>query len=279
METQKRQAFDTGLFSAIDHVEEQKEMLWSAWSEKRDFECALRLVIQDVEALKAARPELNVSIPYQLGKLDGYTELFERLYRSESRVSAITEAVASTITDDSALQTSKVCQILLSLYHRAGQCHGELAGAVGSSSNSLTNMMKKVLLSGAVESVRSGRNTRYYLTEAGKKYCERCLIKEEASFLGMIQEAARKGTGEALASLAGSGAANAGVPLDRPFIPMVNNEFYNMTMEARSVVMMGRAMVVELVAGIENAETEPALDGRGSVPEYWMNMGVLENAR
>lgn len=167
MEAKKKgQALDMDFFSAMDHVEEQKEALWTTWmaNGRQDFESAIRMAIQDIESLKNRYPELNVSVPYLLGKLDGYTELFERLYREEQRVCAVAEDL-----------TPKARQILLYLYEHDGTRHGDLAAAVGSSYSSLTNIMKKVLLSGAVEAVRSGRNTCYHLTEAGRQYCDRCL--------------------------------------------------------------------------------------------------------
>ena len=179
----KGQALDMDFFSLLDHVEEQKETLWTTWKAngRQDFESAIRIVIQDVESYKNRYPELNVSASYLLGKLDGYTELFEQLYREEQRVYKVAEALPP-----------KAHQILLYLNEHDGTRHGELAAAIGSSYSSLTNIMKKVLFSGAVEAVRSGRNTCYHLTETGRHYCDRCLHNEGDDLTHTIRRVVRE---------------------------------------------------------------------------------------
>ena len=74
-------------YTILGKVEEQKESLLNAWisREYQDFERIIRLAIQDIESEKNRNPELNISIQYQLGKLDGYTELLEQLYRREQK--------------------------------------------------------------------------------------------------------------------------------------------------------------------------------------------------
>lgn len=74
-------------YTILGKVEEQKESLLNAWisREHQDFERIIRLAIQGIESEKNRNPELNISIQYQLGKLDGYTELLEQLYRKEQK--------------------------------------------------------------------------------------------------------------------------------------------------------------------------------------------------
>lgn len=74
-------------YTILGKVEEQKESLLNAWisREYQDFERIIRLAIQDIESEKNRNPELNISIQYQFGKLDGYTELLEQLYRREQK--------------------------------------------------------------------------------------------------------------------------------------------------------------------------------------------------
>ena len=152
---------DTGdLYSVLEKTYEYEEALWMTWTDDRNgaFETTLRQAIQEIEQVKDLRPEYNISIQYQIGRLDGWTEAFERLYRAEESVSKAAGALSGL--------SAKAKMILECLYkNREGMRHGELAAAIGSSDSSLTNIMKRVLLSGAVESVRSGKNTMYYLTE------------------------------------------------------------------------------------------------------------------
>lgn len=248
MEAKKKgQALDMDLFSAMDHVEEQKEALWTAWmaNGRQDFESAIRMAIQDVESLKNRYPELNVSIPYLLGKLDGYTELFERLYREEQRVYAVTEELTP--------QTPKARQILLYLYENDGTRHGDLAAAIGSSYSSLTNIMKKVLLSGAVEAVRSGRNTCYHLTEAGRQYCERSLYSDNG-LKHMIQRTVRE-TVQALLEAEESGLPPQRLQAGDKVTPVVDNQMQDPLVITR-ITKMGNQKFAECSSCIENTEED-----------------------
>lgn len=179
------------LFSTMNHVENQKENLWISWTTdlREDFEPKLRLVIQEVESLKNHYPELNCSVEYHLGKMDGYSELFEQLFRTEEQKRAITKSLTQ--------QSPKARQILQCLYQNSGMRHGELAAAVGSSCSGLTNIMKKILLSGAVESVRSGKNTYYHLTDVGQQYCQH-LASVEDKYLSKLVPIIQKSMEESL---------------------------------------------------------------------------------
>lgn len=154
------------LFQVLDCIESQTETLNEAWNKPthETVETTLRLLIQEIESIKNDDPSLETNIAYHLGRLDGFAAAYEEVYRAERRL----EAAAKTLSEHSA----KSMQILQCLYDRGTMRHGELADAVGSSYSALTNSMKKILLSGAVRSARSGKNTLYYLTETGKRYCE-----------------------------------------------------------------------------------------------------------
>ena len=73
-----------------------------------------------------------------------------------------------------ASQSAATDRILMQLYEAnggQGMRHGELADALGYSYSNLTNVMKRILSSGAVEAARTGKNTYYMLTPAGQRYC------------------------------------------------------------------------------------------------------------
>lgn len=153
-------------YPVLDAVDEYKSSLWDAWEnrQKESFEPVLKQTIQDVEYTKNRHVEYNFSISYAVGVLDGWTELMEKLYRTE-------ESMKKAIQELSG-QGSKARMVLECLYEHDGMRHGELATAIGSSESSLSNIMKRMLFSRAVESVRSGRNTFYYLSEIGKRCYE-----------------------------------------------------------------------------------------------------------
>lgn len=75
------------LFLILDRVFDEESHLLNEWFVHRDnFETALRLVIQKVESKKVKIPQLNMSTEYHLGRLDGYTEAFEAIFRNEEKV-------------------------------------------------------------------------------------------------------------------------------------------------------------------------------------------------
>lgn len=75
------------LFSILDEVQEEEINLLNEWILHREkFETPLRLAIQEVESKKVKTPRLNVSLEYQLGRIDGYTEAFEAIFRNEEKI-------------------------------------------------------------------------------------------------------------------------------------------------------------------------------------------------
>lgn len=153
-------------YPVLDVVDEYKSSLWDAWEnrQQKPFEPILRQAIQDVEHTKNRHVEYNFSISYAVGVLDGWTELMEKLYRTEEDMKKVTLELSG--------QGAKARMVMECLYEHDGMRHGELAAAIGSSESSLSNIMKRMLLSGSVKSVRSGRNTFYYLSEIGKRCYE-----------------------------------------------------------------------------------------------------------
>lgn len=78
------------LFSILDKVSDEESHLLDEWFLHREnFETPLRLAIQDVESEKVKNPKLNVSSEYHRGRLDGYTEAFEALFRGEEKMKEV----------------------------------------------------------------------------------------------------------------------------------------------------------------------------------------------
>lgn len=154
----------TNLHSVMNYVSEQKELLWTAWTEcYSDFESTIRLAIQKVEGVKLEYPKLTTDISYHLGKMEGYIEFFEQMFRLKNRIASITDCYC--------VKTAVGVKILESLQQNSRVKHTDLAEAVGISYDTLTDIMKEFILSGAVDYIGSGQDTRYRLTDDGKQYC------------------------------------------------------------------------------------------------------------
>lgn len=108
---------------------------------------------------------------FSLGMVMGVTAVFRELLREEKRDQQIIDMCASQTE-----KTDRILQTLASRNGGQGMRHGELAEAMDMPYNSLTNTMKRVLQSRAVTATRSGKNTYYTLTKAGRRYCRK---KEE----------------------------------------------------------------------------------------------------
>lgn len=135
-----------------------------------DMERFLRLSEQKISRAKRPIEQANglCQSAFFLGVAAGMVTILRELYREEKKDQQITAMCAA--------QTDKTDQILLCIASQnggQGMRHGELADAVGIPYSSLTNIMKRVLQSKAVTATRSGKNTYYTLTRAGRRYCER----------------------------------------------------------------------------------------------------------
>ena len=139
-------------------------------TEHEDMEQFLRLSEQKIARAKRliTNPDTSPENIFSIGVLSGFVNAFSELLREEKKDQQIIAMCAS--------QTEKTDRILnvLSLQNEGqGLRHGELAKAVGISGGSLTNIMKRILASRAVIATRSGKNTFYSLTTAGRRYCEK----------------------------------------------------------------------------------------------------------
>lgn len=160
-----------GVFECAVSLENEIAERWQS-GEREEFERTLRLYIQKTGRMKRDLVDETQMIPYQLGVIAGVVQAFERVCRTEGDQQGIIGSLAQS--------SGKTRQILNCLYREHGMRHGELAEAVGSTASSLTNLMKRVLQSGAVEASRSGKNTFYMLTPAGERYCAQQQARNDA---------------------------------------------------------------------------------------------------
>jgi len=162
---------------AVEHVKnaiiEFRNLFIDSWlntTTHTEFFNTLRFTTQKTKQAKRRLGSLSEreEISYYLGILAGVEYAFQELYTAEERELQIVMLASS--------QSEKTDRILMCLYTKnggQGLRHGELAKELNVSESSLTNTMKRILQSRAVSAVRTGKNTFYTLTPAGKRYCSK----------------------------------------------------------------------------------------------------------
>ena len=146
----------------------QNELL-ERWlnDEAEDFLNYIRINAQQSERSRRVISNEIDKLSYYLGIFEGMIRILGDISQTENERDAITKLIAA--------QSPRTSQILYCLYENNkghGMRHGELATAVGQSESALSNIMKRILQSGAVEVSRTGKNTFYTLSLAGQRYCE-----------------------------------------------------------------------------------------------------------
>lgn len=118
---------------------------------------------------------------YHVGFLMGLVSAYSTLFQAESEQTAIDQYVAKALPNPGSM-TRKIFDKLSKLYtHGEWISHGVLAKEIGTTDASLSNIMKRLILSQAVESEKSGRYTNYRLTAAGQRYFETKLQTQQPS--------------------------------------------------------------------------------------------------
>ena len=147
-----------------DQVQEAIDVLMKNWFTSREnLDELVQELDQQLES-QMYEKQLYDFPAFYLGRLEGSIHVIKELIVDEKRKKQVISVAA-----DHGQKFSKILEQLAEAGY-TGMRHGELAEAVGSSPNSLTNIMKKVIASGAVDVSRSGRNTHYVLSEAGRRY-------------------------------------------------------------------------------------------------------------
>lgn len=81
------------------------------------------------------------------------------------------EERAGTVLDETAGEIPHFQEILYAIEAQEGIRHGKLAELISIDRSTLTGIMDRIVLSGAVIFSRPGKFKYYYLTELGKRYC------------------------------------------------------------------------------------------------------------
>lgn len=134
------------------------------------FETFLRLSEQQCSRMLRSFGEMveREMCVFYLGMLSCIIQVFQALFREESK--------DDRLLSDTVRNSSKTEEILLYLYQlyqegTDGIRHGKLAESLGMTDSALSNAMKRVLRSGAVDVSRYGKSTFYSLTNTGRRYC------------------------------------------------------------------------------------------------------------
>ena len=155
-------------YGLLNYSLDTEQELVEAWYSKpiEDFRIKLKKAFQEYLYAKGTVSEIEYSISFALGKIEGIINTYSVLLQEEEGKNAIIKETAAN--------SEKARQILRALYNvgNNGIRHGELADMVGTSDSSLTNIMKRMLRSGAVEAARTGKNTFYKLSSTGKHFWE-----------------------------------------------------------------------------------------------------------
>lgn len=164
----KQAVADQDLCTIQCFVVDQQNTLLKDWLNEphESFRSTLQRSLQKSHRVKRQLIDSKDEIPYQMGVWEGWIQAFRALYDEESKENDILELAVAKSPN-----TAKIIRFL----YQYGRpiCHGELADALGMNYSALTNAMKRVISCGAVSAFRTGRNTRYTLTAAGRQYCQK----------------------------------------------------------------------------------------------------------
>lgn len=219
-------ALNRDVYELTDRVSDEEELILHQWEtlSREDFKESLVITSQHFEEAKLAFSDLDITKEYQLGRLEGAMDIIRSILKSEEIKDNLIEAAAQ--------HSTKIHQIIKCLYEAEGNSmrHGELAEAIGSSNSSLSNIMKRVLISGAVNFSRAGKNTYYTLSHEGKNYWEKTQsTKNKMSEIDFILR--KLDSLEDKLQALQSGNMNkednfkGGIPFGTKFIPYYENKF------------------------------------------------------
>lgn len=152
----------------LDYVEDKQQDIFTEWLEKDEetFRTTLRyeyaLLDETADYLHTDQPRYAV---LRLGCLLGTIESFERVL-FEHREDQWAQAKFQKET----IQVKHLPEVIRALETHGAMFHAELGEYLGLNPPTLTEAMKKVLDTGAVQASHSGKYKIYTLTDAGLRY-------------------------------------------------------------------------------------------------------------
>lgn len=166
-----KQAIESQDLCAVKCFVIDQQSLWrKAWLDEslESFLDVLQQSLQTSHRIKRQLVTPNDEISYQLGVWEGFLQVF--------RTSDEEERKERDILEMSVFRSQNSERILQSLYHHdLPICHEELADELSMTYSELTYAMQPVIGRGAVSASKTGRNTKYVLTTAAKRYCKKAI--------------------------------------------------------------------------------------------------------
>lgn len=152
----------------LDYAEERQQDIFAEWLERdeEDFRGILRyeyaLLDETADFLHMDEPRYAV---LRLGSLLGTVESFERMFFERRE-----DQWAQARFQKEAMQVKHLPEVVRALETHGAMFHAELGEHLGLNPSTLTEAMKKVLDTGAVQASSSGKYKIYTLTDAGLRY-------------------------------------------------------------------------------------------------------------
>lgn len=159
-------------------VEEINQKLFDAWhnSPHGTLPDLIRKCVQRSRFARTILGNWRNTTAYYVGMLYGIVQVYSELSQEEKEQETLDEQIKKIIPRPGAV-TKKIFDKLIDIDRYNGWIsHGKLAKDLETSKSSLSNIMKRLVASGAVESEKNGRFTNYRITSMGKRYYERFLF-------------------------------------------------------------------------------------------------------
>lgn len=151
----------------MDYADERQQDIFVEWLEKKeDFQTTLQykyaLLDEIADYLHTDQPRYAV---LRLGSLLGTVESFERILFERRE-----DQWAQVRFQKEAVQVKHLPEVIQALETHGAMFHAELGKYLGMNPSTLTEAMKKILETGAVQAGLSGKYKIYTLTDAGLRY-------------------------------------------------------------------------------------------------------------
>jgi len=178
--------------ASVDVVEagvyEIKQRLYDSWTETthESFDELLSACLHRMYRAKTESTQLENNITYYIGLLEGIVTVYSGLYAAEKEEKAIADTIKNSVNRVSDI-SYRILDVLNSNNNKwIG--HSELAEKVNTTVQSLSNILRKMVSSGAVETTREGARIKYRLTRPGKKYFEGLCAKKQKKNSAISEE-------------------------------------------------------------------------------------------
>lgn len=149
----------------INIISETKNKLLNYWLNQNESEKSEQInhFVHQAYRAKTELVDCENNVEYWIGMYIGIVEVYNQLLQNLKDENALSENIQRL--------GGKSFEVLKVLNNNSEWIsHGELASEINTSLSSLSNIMKRLLSSKAVKSVKVGKNVLYRITESGIRY-------------------------------------------------------------------------------------------------------------